>query len=225
VKVGKYGSWIGSSASCPESEDSAGGLAALRTSSAFVPSPSDPGPGEEPTSAAASAGSQGYTPSANASVPSIPVVSSGPGWYLYTGDGNPVPVHLAGTPGSGWATSPAPAEIHTTPAIIDGTNYAYGTIMVGDGQVPAPYGSYAGENYPGWAWNNQAVQLSWANLNNKNTVIEDVVAQTGGYIRVLRGDSGAYAPTCLSFVFPSNYTPQVLQLNSANDWVPVKACE
>lgn len=216
------------SVSCVQSGKSADSPASPGTASAVVPAPSGQNPAEQPTSTAASAVSQGYTPSANASVPDIPVASSGPGWYLYTGDGNHVPVHLTGTPGSTWphwATSPVPAEIHITPATIDGTTYDYGTIMVGNGQIPAPYGSHAGEDYPGWAWDAKAVQLSWANLNNKNTVIANVVAQPTAYLRVLRGVSGAYAPTCLSFVFGSSITAHELQLNSADDWVPVTTCE
>jgi hypothetical protein len=213
------------SANCPGSEDSTGGLAAPPTASAAA-SPSDPGPGEEATSTGAPAVDQGYTPPANASVAPVAVASSGPGWYLYTGDGNPDPVHLTGTPAyPRWATSPVPAEIHITPATVDGTNDNYGTIMVGEGQIPEPYGSTEGEDYPDWWWDDQGIQLSWANLNNKSTVIEDVIVQTTGYLRTLRGASGAYAPTCLSFVFPSSDTPQAIQLNSANNWVPVAACE
>jgi len=200
--------------------------AAPGTSPGLARAPSGQGPEDQPTSAAASAGSQVYTPPANASVPSVPVASSGPGWYLYTGDGNPVPVHLTGTPAyPTWAISPVPAKIHITPATVDGTRYDYGTIMIGNGQIPEPYGSSAGEDYPDWWWDDQAIQLSWANLNNKNTVIRNVVFQTTGYLRVLRGVSGAYAPTCLSFLIPSSNTSAMLQLNSANDWVPVTACE
>jgi hypothetical protein len=216
------------SVSCVQSEGSAAGPAAPGTSLAVVPASSGQGPAEQATPTAASAVSQGNLPPVNASVPSIPVASSGPGWYLYTGDGNPAPVHLTGTPSSTWphwATSSVPAEIHITPATIDGTPYNYGTIMVGDGPIPAPYGSYEGEDYPGWTWDAKAVQLTWANLNNKNTVITQVVAQTTTYVRVLRGVSGAYAPTCLSFIIGSGITANWLELNSADNWVPVTTCE
>lgn len=56
--------------------------------------------------------------------------------YLYTGNGNLVPVELAGNPSSD------PPEIRTSVP-------QYGNIMVGKGKLPPGYG-YTGEEYPGW---------------------------------------------------------------------------
>lgn len=148
---------------------------------------------------------------------SAPAASYPPGLYLYTGDGNTVPVKLAGNPSS------VPTEIHTSVP-------QYGAIKVGHGPLP-PGNGYSGEEYPGWIWylgdsvdgHPLSVQLNWAKLGSDDTVIQNVVGdfQGVGNFRTLTG--GGYTTRCLSFVDPSTSQAHWLYLNLAADWVAASA--
>jgi hypothetical protein len=138
------------------------------------------------------------------------------GMYLFTGNGDTTPVRLAGNGG----VSADPAVIHTS----------VGDIMVGSGSLPQGYGNVFDNKYTGWIyWLGDSVdghpvslQLPDANLNNKSTVIADVIAdfQAAGNFWKLPG--GGYTSRCLSFLTNPTKSLQLqwLRLNSAFDWVP-----
>jgi hypothetical protein len=176
------------------------------------------------------AGVLAAAPAASAANGPTPIAANGPGIYLFTGDRNPNPVHLTGegttTTGDKGIPSPVPDEIHTTPVDVNGTIVNYGTIMVGDGTIPSPYGSYAGQDYQGWVWSTDplSAQLSWAPDPGNNQGFTVVQGVNGHFLSAqlvpLTGSGGAYATNCLSFQVPGHY-PYWLQLNAAFDWVPV----
>lgn len=158
----------------------------------------------------------------------------GPGMYLFTGNGDKIPMRLSGgiPVYPHWTVSPVPDEIRTTPVTLDGVKYDYGTIMVGSGPLPAKYGN---SDYPNWWWHlgpgygSPAVQLAYADLTVKNALIQNVVGEflggsqvgPGGFTKnfeVLNG--GGITTFCLSYVIPGQYYPLWLHLDSAYDWVP-----
>lgn len=148
-----------------------------------------------------------------------------PGIYMYTGNDNTVPVPLTGEPSS------VPEKIITNP-IIDaaGTRINYGIITVGKGTIPAPYGSYTGEDYQGWAWSKQSARLSWApdfNYmdNGVTIVVQNVIGhyQSSNELITLDASSGAYATNCLSFVIPKTSGAVYLRLTDYY-WTPVAEC-
>lgn len=149
-----------------------------------------------------------------------------PGIYMYTGNGVTDPVPLTGEPSS------VPPEIITNPTIdAAGTRINYGIIMVGKGTIPAPYGSYTGQHYQGWAWSKQSAQLSWATDfnymdNGVTIVVQNVIGhyQSSNELITLDASSGAYATNCLSFVIPNTSGSLFLRLTTDYFWTPVTEC-
>jgi hypothetical protein len=154
--------------------------------------------------------------------------ASGPGIYMYTGNGCHDPVKLTGQPSS------VPAEIHTTPVTQDGKVTDYGTIEIGTGKTPPGDGSTTGVEYEGWHWDVRAsngypleAQLNWAAVTGWNGD-QDITAQNvAGHFQsneVINGGGGYYSTKCLSFTVPGLYGAFWVQLNPDYNWVPVAQC-
>ena len=163
--------------------------------------------------------------SSPAATAGCPAVTYAPGIYTYTGNGICTPVQFSGQP------SADPPKITTNP-IIDagGHRVNYGIISVGQGPIPAGYGSYAGQDYAGWYWTKQQAELAWAPVynyddNGVTSVIRNVLVhyQTTSELIDIPDSPGAYASSCMSFVIPK--TGDTLWLSLVNyRWVPVKEC-
>lgn len=135
---------------------------------------------------------------------SAPADSRPAGLYLYLGDGDKTPVQLTGHP-----YSSVPAEIHT----------AAGVIIVGEGKLPPGYG-LSGTDYKGWLWTAKSAQLSWANLNSEDTVIQNVLGDFDGVRNFVALAGGGHTVVCLSYqsgLAGSRVT--WLVLNPALNWV------
>jgi hypothetical protein len=135
---------------------------------------------------------------------SAPAASRPAGPYLYIGNGDKTPVQLTGHP-----YSSVPAEIHT----------AAGVIIVGEGKLPPGYG-LSGTDYKGWVWAAKSAQLTWANLNSEDTVIQNVLGDFDGVGNFVALTGGGDTVVCLSYqsgVAGSQVT--WLVLNPSLDWV------
>ena len=106
---------------------------------------------------------------------SAPAASRPAGLHLYIGNGDTTPVQR-------------PDVIHT----------ARGDIMVGEGKLPPGYG-LSGTDYPGWYWTPGNAQLTWANLNNSDTVIQNVKTDPLGVGNVVTLTGGGKTIVCLSY--------------------------
>lgn len=129
---------------------------------------------------------------------SAPAATRPAGLYLYIGNREKTPVQR-------------PDVIHT----------AQGDIMVGEGKLPPGYG-LSGTDYPGWYWTPGNAQLTWANLNNSDTVIQNVKTDPLGVGNVVTLTGGGKTVVCLSYqsgVAGSHVT--WLVLNPALDWMAV----
>ena len=96
---------------------------------------------------------------------------------------------------------------------------AQGDIMVGEGKLPPGYG-LSGTDYPRWYWTPGNAQLTWANLNNSDTVIQNVKTDPLGVGNVVTLTGGGKTIVCLSYqsgVAGNRVT--WLVLNPALDWV------
>ncbi len=135
--------------------------------------------------------------------------------YLYVGDRDKTPVQLTGHP-----YSSVPAEIHT----------AAGVIMVGEGKLPPGYG-LSGTGYKGWVWAAKSAQLTWANLNSEDTVIQNVLGDFDGVGNFVALTGGGDTVVCLSYqsgVAGSQATwlvlnPALDRVAAANPGVPTTA--
>ena len=147
---------------------------------------------------------------ASAAAPGFPgtLPTEGPGVYLYPGGAVTTPVQLTGT------ISSAPAAIQTQD----------GTILIGSGPLP-PGDGLRGQDYAGWVWTltPTKAQLTWANLNNAGTVIQNVAGYFLGVGNVIRFPGGGLSTACLSYQDAGGGTAKWLQLNSSYDWVHTTA--
>jgi hypothetical protein len=152
-----------------------------------------------------------------------PAMASGSGMYMFTGNEVTSPVPLSGSP------SATPPKIITTPIEQqNGTIVNYGTIEIGTGNTPPGDGGVNGIPYEGWYWSSSPafVQLDWAQITGWNGDQDIVVQNVAGHFdsTEYRSVTGGYATTCLSFQVPGQYYPYWVQLNAADQWIPVTGC-